>query len=60
MNATGARASDRRALPLCHTHHTALHLWRGGGGERGYWRSIAIDPETVLEELNERSPVKDK
>jgi hypothetical protein len=36
----GIKPDDRFVLPLCSRHHREQHA----GGEREYWRVLALDP----------------
>jgi ERF superfamily len=46
--ALGRRVSDEFAVPLCRTHHRALHR---GGDEPGWWESVKLDPIVVARKL---------
>jgi hypothetical protein len=46
--ALGRRASDEFAVPLCRSHHRAVHRARD---ERAWWRSAGIDPDQVARKL---------
>jgi hypothetical protein len=54
--ALGRRVSDEFAVPLCRTHHRALHR---RGDEPAWWREANIDPVVLAEELWERSRALD-
>jgi hypothetical protein len=47
--ALGRRASDEFAVPLCRSHHRAVHRV---GDERAWWQATGIDP------LNRRSSIR--
>jgi hypothetical protein len=44
----GRKVSDEFVVPLCRTHHRALHR---GGNEPAWWQSTGIDPLTVAAKL---------
>jgi hypothetical protein len=46
--ALGRRVSDEFAVPLCRTHHRALHR---RGDETAWWTSVDIDPVAVAQRL---------
>jgi hypothetical protein len=46
--ARGLRASDSAVLPMCLTHHNALHA---RGDERAYWMALCIDPIAAADRL---------
>jgi hypothetical protein len=46
--ALGRRVSDEFAVPLCRTHHRALHR---RGDEAAWWTSMDIDPVAVAQRL---------
>lgn len=46
--ALGMKVSDEFTVPLCSTHHDALHRV---GNERGWWVSNGIDPLKTAEDL---------
>jgi ERF superfamily len=46
--ALGRRVSDEFAVPLCRTHHRALHR---GGDEAAWWKSTGLDPVTIAQRL---------
>src|SRR5262249_12806732 len=46
--ALGRRASDEFAVPLCRSHHRAVHRDRD---ERAWWRAAGIDPDPVASQL---------
>jgi hypothetical protein len=48
----GRKVSDEFTVPLCRSHHRALH---GAADERAWWHSFGIDPLPVAQKLwNER------
>jgi hypothetical protein len=44
----GRRVSDEFAVPLCRTHHRALHR---SGDEAAWWTSTDLDPVTIAHRL---------
>jgi ERF superfamily len=46
--AIGRRVSDEFAVPLCRTHHRAVHRH---GDEVAWWKSGGIDPAVIAERL---------
>jgi ERF superfamily len=46
--ALGRRASDEFAVPLCRSHHRAVHRARD---ERAWWRAAGINPDQVARKL---------
>jgi hypothetical protein len=46
--ALGRKASDEFAVPLCRTHHRAVHR---AGDERAWWKATGIDPLKVAGKL---------
>jgi hypothetical protein len=46
--ALGRKASDEFAVPLCRTHHRAVHR---AGDERVWWKATGIDPLKVARKL---------
>ena len=46
--ALGRRVSDEFAVPLCRTHHRALHR---RGDEAAWWMSVDLDPVVVAQRL---------
>ena len=50
--ALGRRVSDEFAVPLCRTHHRALH---DRGDEAAWWTSFQLDPIIVARQLWKRS-----
>jgi ERF superfamily len=46
--ALGRRVSDEFAVPLCRTHHRALHQ---RGDETTWWMSVDLDPVAVAQRL---------
>jgi hypothetical protein len=46
--ALGAKVSDEFTVPLCRTHHRALH---DCGDERAWWSDVRIDPSPVAAQL---------
>jgi hypothetical protein len=50
--ALGRRVSDEYAVPLCRTHHRALHRH---GDEAAWWETNEVDPVAVARELWQRT-----
>jgi hypothetical protein len=50
--ALGRRVSDEFAVPLCRTHHRALHR---RGDEPAWWGEVNHDPVVLAEKLWEQS-----
>jgi DNA recombination protein Rad52 len=46
--AMGSKPGDQWVVPLCNTHHRALH---GAGNERVWWQNAKIDPLAEAERL---------
>jgi hypothetical protein len=46
--ALGRKASDEFAVPLCRSHHRAVHR---AGDERTWWQTAGIDPVKVARKL---------
>jgi hypothetical protein len=46
--ALGRKASDEFAVPLCRSHHRAVHR---AGDERAWWQTAGIDPVRVARKL---------
>jgi hypothetical protein len=46
--AMGRRVSDEFAVPLCRTHHRAVHRH---GDEADWWKSAGIDPVVMAQRL---------
>jgi hypothetical protein len=46
--ALGRKASDEFAVPLCRSHHRAVHR---AGDERAWWQTAGIDPVGVARKL---------
>jgi len=44
----GRRVSDEFAVPLCRTHHRAVHRH---GDEVAWWKSAGIDPAAIAQRL---------
>jgi hypothetical protein len=54
--ALGRKASDEFAVPLCRSHHRALHR---AGDERAWWQTAGIDPVEVARKLWRRTQVNE-
>jgi hypothetical protein len=48
----GRRVSDEHTVPLCRSHHRALHRH---GDEVAWWQANKVDPVAVARELWERT-----
>jgi hypothetical protein len=46
--ALGRKPSDEFAVPLCRSHHRAVHR---AGDERAWWQATGIDPVKVARKL---------
>jgi hypothetical protein len=46
--ALGRKASDELAVPLCRSHHRAVHR---AGDEQAWWKAAGIDPVKVARQL---------
>jgi hypothetical protein len=53
--ALGRKASDEFAVPLCRSHHRAVHR---AGDERAWWQAASIDPLRVARKLWAHTRVK--
>jgi hypothetical protein len=53
--ALGRRVSDEFTVPLCRSHHRALHRY---GDEAAWWESNKVDPIFVARELWQRTRLK--
>jgi ERF superfamily len=54
--ALGRKASDEFAVPLCRSHHRALHR---AGDERAWWQTAGIDPVEMARKLWRRTQVNE-
>jgi hypothetical protein len=52
--ALGRKASDEFAVPLCRSHHRAVHR---AGDEKAWWKQAGIDPVNVARKLWKRTRV---
>jgi hypothetical protein len=52
--ALGRKASDEFAVPLCRSHHRAVHR---AGDEKSWWKQVRIDPVNVARKLWKRTRV---
>jgi ERF superfamily len=50
--ALGRRVSDEFAVPLCRSHHRALHWY---GDEAAWWETNKVDPVVIAHELWQRT-----
>jgi hypothetical protein len=46
--ALGRKASDEFAVPLCRSHHRAVHR---AGDEQAWWKAAGIDPVKIARQL---------
>jgi hypothetical protein len=46
--ALGRKASDEFAVPLCRSHHRAVHR---AGNEQAWWKAAGIDPLEMARKL---------
>ena len=46
--ALGRKASDEFAVPLCRSHHRAVHR---AGDEQAWWKAAGIDPIKIARKL---------
>jgi hypothetical protein len=46
--ALGRKASDEFAVPLCRSHHRAVHR---AGNEQAWWKAAGIDPIKIARKL---------
>jgi hypothetical protein len=54
--ALGRKASDEFAVPLCRSHHRAVHR---AGDEQGWWKAAGIDPVKVARQLWQQTRLND-
>jgi len=54
--ALGRKASDEFAVPLCRSHHRAVHR---AGDERAWWTAAGIDPVKVARQLWRQTRLND-
>jgi len=54
--ALGRKASDEFAVPLCRSHHRAVHR---AGNERAWWQTAGIDPVKVARKLWKQTRVNE-
>jgi hypothetical protein len=52
--ALGRKASDEFAVPLCRSHHRAVHR---AGDEKAWWQQAGIDPVNIARKLWKRTRV---
>ncbi|MDH2348923.1 ERF family protein [Bradyrhizobium sp. SSUT77] len=55
--ALGRKVSDEFTVPLCRTHHHALHRH---GDERAWWANLQVAPLPIAQQLWAASPVHDQ
>jgi hypothetical protein len=54
--ALGRKASDEFAVPLCRSHHRAVHR---SGDEQAWWKAAGIDPVKVARQLWRQTRLND-
>ena len=54
--ALGRKASDEFAVPLCRSHHRAVHR---AGDEQAWWTAAGIDPVKVARQLWRQTRLND-
>jgi hypothetical protein len=54
--ALGRKASDEFAVPLCRSHHRAVHR---AGDEQAWWKAAGIDPVKVAKQLWRQTRLND-
>jgi ERF superfamily len=54
--ALGRKASDEFAVPLCRSHHRAVHR---AGDERAWWKAAGIDPIKIARQLWRQTRLND-
>jgi len=54
--ALGRKASDEFAVPLCRSHHRAVHR---AGDEQAWWKTAGIDPVKVARQLWRQTRLND-
>jgi ERF superfamily len=54
--ALGRKASDEFAVPLCRSHHRAVHR---AGDEQAWWKAAGIDPVKVARQLWRQTRLND-
>jgi hypothetical protein len=52
----GRKSSDEFTVPLCRTHHRAVHR---AGNERSWWEQAGIDPLKVARKLWKQTRIED-
>jgi hypothetical protein len=55
--ALGRKASDEFAVPLCRSHHRAVHR---AGDEQAWWKAAGIDPVKVARKLWRQTRLDDR
>jgi hypothetical protein len=55
--ALGRKASDEFAVPLCRTHHRAVHR---AGDEQAWWKAAGIDPVKIARQLWRQTRLGDR
>jgi hypothetical protein len=55
--ALGRKASDEFAVPLCRSHHRAVHR---AGDEQAWWKAAGIDPVKVARQLWRQTRLDDR
>src|SRR5260221_7579075 len=54
--ALGRKASDEFAVPLCRSHHRAVHR---AGDERAWWKAAGVDPVKIARQLWRQTRLND-
>jgi ERF superfamily len=54
--ALGRKASDEFAVPLCRSHHRAVHR---AGDEQAWWKAAGIDPVKIARQLWQQTRLND-
>jgi hypothetical protein len=54
--ALGRKASDEFVVPLCRSHHRAVHR---AGDEQAWWKAAGIDPVKVARQLWRQTRLND-
>jgi hypothetical protein len=54
--ALGRKASDEFAVPLCRSHHRAVHRARD---ERAWWQAAGIDPIKIARKLWKQTRIEE-
>ena len=54
--ALGRKVSDEFAVPLCRSHHRAVHR---AGDEQAWWKAVGIDPVKIARQLWRQTRLND-